>query len=79
MVARHGERDWFEGVVEAIPEAHDGGIVGYSEEGEASRDGDDVYRPDLVPIDVLAKYAIDDAVRPFQLKQIFDKGLGSGD
>lgn len=37
--------------------------------------GDDVYRPDLVPIDVLAKYAIDDAVRPFQLKQIFDKGL----
>lgn len=37
--------------------------------------GDDVYRPDLVPIDVLAKYAIDDAVRPFQLKQIFDKEL----
>lgn len=37
--------------------------------------GDDVYRPDLVPIDVLAKYAIDDAVRPFQLKQIFDQGL----
>jgi DNA polymerase-1 len=37
--------------------------------------GDDVYRPDLVPIDELAKYAIDDAVRPFQLKQIFDQGL----
>jgi len=37
--------------------------------------GDDVYRPDLVPIDELAKYAIDDAVRPFQLKQIFDKEL----
>jgi len=37
--------------------------------------GDDVYRPDLVPINVLAKYAIDDAVRPLQLKAIFDEGL----
>lgn len=53
-------------------------MVGLSEIAKKEKHpvtGDDVYRPDLVPIDELAKYAIDDAVRPFQLKQIFDQGL----
>ena len=41
--------------------------------------GDTVLRPDLVPISELAKYAIDDAVRTFQLKKVFEEMLAKWD
>lgn len=37
--------------------------------------GDDVYRTDLVPIESLGAYAADDAIRPLQLKNVFDEKL----
>ena len=47
-------------------QAHDGGVVGDSEEGEASRDRSTIIDQTSCRLTELAKkYAIDDAVRPF--------------
>lgn len=35
------------------------------------RTGDDVYRTDLVPIDTMARYAIQDAINPLKLMEVF--------